>query len=49
MVRAYSAKANYKEALKYAQAALPQAPDAANKSNVENIIQKLKGGKDINE
>ncbi|MEP6514299.1 MAG: DUF2911 domain-containing protein [Parafilimonas sp.] len=49
MARASSAMGNYKEALKYANAALPQAPDAGNKSNVERIIGLLKEGKDINQ
>ena len=49
MARAYSALGNYKEALKYAMAAQPQAPDAANKTNVAAMIEKLKGGTDINQ
>jgi len=49
MARANSAIGNYKEALKFAQAALPQAPDPGNKTNVETIIEKLKAGKDINQ
>ncbi len=49
MARAYSAKGNYQEALKYAQAALPLAPDPGNKVNVEKIIETLKAGKDINQ
>ena len=48
MARANSALGNYKEALKYAQAALPLAPDPPNKTNVESMIEKLKAGKDIN-
>lgn len=48
MARAYSATGNYKEALKYAEKALPQAPDPANKVNVKKIISMLKEGKDIN-
>ncbi len=48
MARAFSSEGNFKEALKYATAALPQAPDPANKSNTENMIAKLKTGKDIN-
>ncbi|WP_394767018.1 hypothetical protein [Ferruginibacter sp.] len=39
---------NYKEALKYAHAALDQAPYAANKTEVEGIIGQLKAGKDVN-
>ncbi|MCW3093316.1 MAG: hypothetical protein JWP81_4385 [Ferruginibacter sp.] len=48
MVRALSAEGKYKEALKYANAALSQAPDNANKSNAEGMIEKLKAGKDVN-
>jgi hypothetical protein len=39
---------DYKNALKYANQALPQAPNQLNKTNVETIIGKLKEGKDIN-
>jgi len=49
MARGYSAIGNYKEALKYAQAALPQAQDAGNKLSVEEAIQKLKAGNTINQ
>ena len=49
MVSALSSEGNYKEALKYANAALPQAPDAGNKATVEKAIEKLKAGKDVNE
>lgn len=48
MVRALSSEGNFKEALKYANAALPQAPDPGNKMNVESMIEKLKAGKDAN-
>lgn len=48
MTRGNSAVGDYKNALKYANLALPLAPDAQNKSNVEMIIGKLKEGKDIN-
>ncbi len=48
MVRALSSEGKFKEALKYANAALPQAPDANNKNNVLSVIEKLKAGKDIN-
>lgn len=48
MARGYSAIGNYKEALKFANKALPQAPDANNKSTVEKSIAALKEGKDIN-
>jgi len=48
LVRGYSANADYKNALKYANQALAQAPDAGNKSSVEEMIRKLKEGKDVN-
>jgi len=48
MARGYSGKGNYKEALKYAEAALPQVPDPVNKASVTSAIEKLKAGKDIN-
>jgi hypothetical protein len=48
MGRAYSAKGNYKQAVKYMEAALVQAPDAAAKTNVEVLIGKLKENKNIN-
>ena len=48
LVRGYSANADYKNALKYAQMALPLAPPGANKTNVENMIDKLKKGEDVN-
>ncbi len=48
MTRALSSEGNFKEALKYANAALPQAPDPANKTNAEGMIEKLKAGKDVN-
>jgi Protein of unknown function (DUF2911)/Tetratricopeptide repeat len=48
LARAYSAKGDYKEALKHAQIALKQAPDPGNKTNIENMIKMLEQGKDIN-
>ena len=48
LVRGYSANGDYKTALKYAQQALPLAPDSNNKNNVETMITKLKEGKDVN-
>ena len=48
LTRGYAANGDNKNALKYANMALPLAPDAQNKTNVENVIQKLKDGKDIN-
>jgi tetratricopeptide (TPR) repeat protein len=48
MARAYSAKGNYKQALQYAGAALPQAPDEGSKNSVQAMISKLKESKNIN-
>lgn len=48
LMRLYSAQGKYKEALKHARLALKQAPDDANKKNIENMIQTLEEGKDIN-
>ena len=48
LVRDYSAKADYKNALKYANQALPLARDNNNKNNVTAMIDKLKAGKDAN-
>lgn len=46
--RGYSANGDYKNALKYAKAALPLAPNPQNKTFVEEAIKKLEQGKDIN-
>jgi hypothetical protein len=46
--RAYSSKGDYRKALSYMKAALPQAPDGGNKTHVENMIKKLEEGQDIN-
>jgi hypothetical protein len=48
MTRGYSAIGDFKNALKYAQLALPLAADQQNKNNIEMFIQKLKEGKDVN-
>lgn len=48
LVRGYSGNADYKNALKYANLALPLAPDQPNKNNVQTMINKLKEGKDVN-
>jgi tetratricopeptide (TPR) repeat protein len=48
LTRGYSANADYKNALKYAQLALPLAPNTMNKNNVEGMIDKLKKGQDVN-
>jgi tetratricopeptide (TPR) repeat protein len=48
LTRGYSANGDYKNALKYAQLALPLSPPGPNKTNVENMIEKLKKGQDVN-
>jgi tetratricopeptide (TPR) repeat protein len=48
LVRGYSANADYKNALKFANMALPLAPDEPNKRNIATMISKLKEGKDVN-
>jgi hypothetical protein len=48
LTRGYSATGDYKNALKYAQLALPLSPAGPNKSNIENMIEKLKKGQDVN-
>lgn len=48
LARGHSANGDYKTALKYAQQALPLAPDTLNKNNLEKLIGKLKMGEDIN-
>jgi len=47
LTRGYAALGKTKDALKYANKALPMAPDAQNKKAVESIIEKLKDGKEI--
>jgi tetratricopeptide (TPR) repeat protein len=48
LTRGYSANGDYKSALKYANEALPLAPNEQNKNNVLTMIDKLKNGKDVN-
>jgi len=48
MVRGLSALGRYDEALKYADAALAQAPDDTNKTNLTKMIEKLKSKQDVN-
>jgi tetratricopeptide (TPR) repeat protein len=48
MARGYSAMADYKKAIGFAQKALPKAPDNGNKLSVERMIKTLQEGKDIN-
>lgn len=46
--RAYSAKGDFKKALSYMKAALPQSPDDGNKTNVEAMIKSLEKNQDVN-
>lgn len=48
MCRGYSALGDYKNALKFANLALPLASDLNNKNSVMAMIDKLKDGKDVN-
>lgn len=48
MTRAYSANADYKNALKFANQALPLSPNEPTKKLVNDSIEKLKKGEDIN-
>lgn len=48
MGRAYSAKGDYKKALSYIEAALPQAPDDGSKTNLQAMIARLKEGQNTN-
>jgi len=47
LMRGYSAKGDFKKALKYAKIALENAPDALNKSNLEAAIKSFEAGKAI--
>ena len=48
LVRAYSAKGDYKNALKSIKLAQAQAPDQVNKDQITRMIPMLESGKDIN-
>ena len=48
MGRAHSALGEYKKALGFIKAALPQAPDEGSKTRTEDMVKKLEEGKDIN-
>lgn len=48
LMRGYSANGDFKNALRSAKAALPQAPDKPNKDAIEKYIKMLEEGKDIN-
>lgn len=49
LMSGYSAKGDFKNALKYAEKALAQAPNDASKKQHEDFIKKLREGKDINQ
>lgn len=48
LARGYSAMGDYKTALKHAEIAVGQAPDPLNRKNLEEALQKLRQGKDMN-
>lgn len=48
LMRAYAATGDTKKALSEARLAAAQAPDPANKKNLEGLIQKLEAGTNIN-
>ncbi|HXO18654.1 MAG TPA: DUF2911 domain-containing protein [Thermoanaerobaculia bacterium] len=47
LARGHAALGHKKEAVEEAKLAIPQAPDDANKKNLENIIQQIQDGKAI--
>jgi hypothetical protein len=49
LMSGYSAKGDFKNAIKHAEKALMQAPNEAGKKQIEGFITKLKEGKDINQ
>ena len=48
LARGYSALGDYKAALKHAELALTQAPDALNRKSLEAAVARLKQGQDMN-
>ena len=48
LMRGYASIGDTKKAIAEGKLALAQAPDAANKKNLEGLIQQLEAGKDIN-
>jgi Protein of unknown function (DUF2911) len=48
LMSGYSAKADFKNAIKHAEKAILQAPNEASKKQLEALLAKLKEGKDIN-
>lgn len=49
LVNGYSAKGDFKNAIKHAEKAMAQAPDENTKKQMEGLILKLKEGKNINQ
>jgi tetratricopeptide (TPR) repeat protein len=49
LMSGYSAKGDFKNAIKYAEKALAQAPNETAKKQIEGYILKLKDDKDINQ
>jgi hypothetical protein len=49
LARGLSANGRYKEALKYAKAALAQAPDDVNRKALADGVKKLEAGQDMNQ
>jgi len=48
LARAYSAVGDYKASLTHAELALEQAPDEVNRKSLQDMVAKLKEGKDVN-
>ena len=48
LARGYSAAGDYKTALKHAELALTQAPDDLNRKSLQDAVQRLKQGQDMN-
>ncbi len=48
MARGLSAVGRYEEAIPHAQTALEQAPDDLNRNNLQQMIETLKSGQDVN-
>jgi tetratricopeptide (TPR) repeat protein len=49
LARGYSSTGDYKNALKFAKLALPQAPDSANRTALEAMIEQLGKGQPLSE
>lgn len=48
LMRGHSALGNYEQAVAHAEKALAQAPDDANRRNLEAAIERLEAGQDVN-